>query len=82
MTLAVAESELVLRDGSTVLVRPIGPRDRDRMRLFLGSLSENSRRLRYFSGGANLDWAAGAAIEVRFPGKNSLAKPASSSTSS
>ncbi|MEA2466465.1 MAG: hypothetical protein QOJ57_591 [Thermoleophilaceae bacterium] len=38
------------------------------MRAFLGLLSQDSRRLRFFSGGANLDWAAGAAIEAGFPG--------------
>jgi RimJ/RimL family protein N-acetyltransferase len=62
------EAEVVLRDGSTVHVRPITPEDRDRMRAFLGSLSEDSRRLRYFSGAANLDWATAAAIEASFPG--------------
>ena len=72
MTLAAAEAEVILRDGSTVHVRPVAPEDRDRMRAFLGSLSESSRRLRYFSGGANLDWAAAAAIEVGFPGSYSI----------
>lgn len=58
-----AEVDVVLRDGSTVHVRPVAPEDRDAMRAFLGSLSEDSRRLRYFSAGANLDWAASAAVE-------------------
>jgi acyl-CoA synthetase (NDP forming)/GNAT superfamily N-acetyltransferase len=67
MTLLAAESEVVLRDGSTVHVRPIAPGDRDGMRVFLGSLSDNSRRLRYFSGGADTDLAAQSAVEVSYP---------------
>ncbi|MEA2469105.1 MAG: hypothetical protein QOE38_103 [Thermoleophilaceae bacterium] len=68
MTSLVAETEVVLRDGSTVHVRPIAPDDQGHMRAFLGLLSESSRRLRFFSGGVNLDWAAAAAIETSFPG--------------
>jgi acetyl coenzyme A synthetase (ADP forming)-like protein len=49
-------------------VRAITPEDRDRMRAFLGLLSADSRRLRYFSGGANLDSAAGAAVGASYPG--------------
>jgi GNAT superfamily N-acetyltransferase len=67
MARTATEADVVLRDGSRVHVRPIAPEDRDRMRTFLGSLSKESRRLRYFSGGANLDWAAGAAVGVRYP---------------
>ena len=38
------------------------------MRAFLGLLSADSRRLRYFSGGADLDGAARAAVGVSYPG--------------
>jgi acetyl coenzyme A synthetase (ADP forming)-like protein len=72
MTVLAADAEVVLRDGSTVHVRPITPEDRDGMRAFLGLLSDSSRRLRFFSGGANLDWAAAAAIEAGFPGSYGL----------
>jgi acetyl coenzyme A synthetase (ADP forming)-like protein len=37
------------------------------MTAFLASLSENSRRLRYFSGGADPGWAAQAAVDVDYP---------------
>src|SRR5689334_20893471 len=63
----VAEAEVVLRDGSTVHVRPVTPADEAAMRDFLGSLSERSLQLRYFSGAVNLDKAAGAAVGVRQP---------------
>jgi acetyl coenzyme A synthetase (ADP forming)-like protein len=72
MAVLAADSEVLLRDGSTVHVRPIAPEDRDGMRAFLGLLSDSSRRLRFFSGGANLDWAAAAAIEATFPGSYGL----------
>ena len=72
MAVLAADAEIVLRDGSTVHVRPITPGDRDSMRTFLGLLCEDSRRLRFFSGAANLDWATGAAIEASFPGSYGL----------
>jgi GNAT superfamily N-acetyltransferase len=67
MTSILSEDDVLLRDGGTVHVRPIEPDDRDAMREFLGALSEQSRRLRYFSGGANLDLAAGSAVSVTPP---------------
>jgi RimJ/RimL family protein N-acetyltransferase len=36
-----------LRDGSTVLIRPIGPDDRDLLRSGFGQLSEHSRYMRF-----------------------------------
>jgi acetyl coenzyme A synthetase (ADP forming)-like protein len=55
---AVPEADIVLRDGSTVHVRPTTPEDVPRLRAFFASLSDESRWFRYFSGGLNLDWAA------------------------
>src|SRR4051812_31297636 len=62
------EGDVVLRDGSTVHVRPVAASDLDGMRTFLAQLSVDSRRLRYFSAGANIDRAAGYAVEVDAPG--------------
>ncbi len=53
-----ADVHVALRDGSTVHVRPVVPADRDALRDFLGGLSENSRWLRFFSLGVDLDRAA------------------------
>jgi acetyl coenzyme A synthetase (ADP forming)-like protein len=64
---AAVEAEVVLRDGSTVHVRPITPDDEAAMRAFLGALSERSRQMRFFSGGVDLDWAARAAVGVHHP---------------
>lgn len=53
-----ADVHIALRDGSTARVRPVSPADQAALREFLGGLSENSRWLRYFSLGVNLDKAA------------------------
>src|SRR3954452_2959904 len=55
---AILETHAVLRDGSTLHVRPAMPEDEPRLRDFLASLSERSRWFRYFSAGVNLDRAA------------------------
>ena len=60
---AVPETDIVLRDGSTVHVRPSTSEDVPRLRDFLGSLSDESRWFRFFSGGVNLDAAARSAAD-------------------
>jgi hypothetical protein len=52
-----AEADIVLRDGSTVHVRPARREDRDALRAFLGAVSQDAIWFRFFSM-ANLDWAA------------------------
>ena len=51
----------MLRDGSTVRVRPSTVEDVPRLRAFLAALSEQSRWFRFFSAGVNLDAAARSA---------------------
>ena len=72
MAAALAGVEVVLRDGSTVHVRPVVPADTVAVRAFLGDLSPTSRALRYFSGGADLDAAATAAASARRPDGHGL----------
>ncbi|MGH7696314.1 MAG: GNAT family N-acetyltransferase, partial [Gemmatimonadaceae bacterium] len=48
-----AERDLVLRDGSTVHVRPVRPEDEARLAAFLHDLSEASRRSRFFGVATN-----------------------------
>ncbi|MEA2479337.1 MAG: hypothetical protein QOJ07_1259, partial [Thermoleophilaceae bacterium] len=55
---APAGVEILLRDGSTIHVRPSQPDDREALEEFFGSLSERSRQLRFFSGAANVQAAA------------------------
>lgn len=51
--------ELVrLRDGSQVTVRPAGARDEPALHSFLTGLCPEARRLRFFSGGADMTGAA------------------------
>ena len=61
------EADVVLRDGSTVHVRPVRPRDdREALKKFLERLSPDSRSLRFFSLGVNLDGAAQWAADVDY----------------
>jgi acetyl coenzyme A synthetase (ADP forming)-like protein len=64
------EADVVLRDGSTVRVRPVRRDDREALKKFLERLSPDSRSLRFFSLGVNLDaaaeWAADVDYERRF----------------
>jgi acetyl coenzyme A synthetase (ADP forming)-like protein len=64
------EADVVLRDGSTVHVRPVQPADREALKKFLERLSPDSRSLRFFSLGVNLDgaaqWAADVDYDLRF----------------
>src|SRR4051794_14892455 len=53
-----ADVHIALRDGSTARVRPVVPADAPALRAFLAGLSENSRWLRFFSLGVDLDRAA------------------------
>src|SRR4051794_12873478 len=53
-----ADVHIALRDGSTAHVRPVVPADEPALRTFLANLSDNSRFLRFFSLGVNLDKAA------------------------
>jgi GNAT superfamily N-acetyltransferase len=54
-----SEVELVrLRDGSSVTIRPASARDEPALRSFLDGLCLEARRLRFFSGAANIDSAA------------------------
>jgi acetate---CoA ligase (ADP-forming) len=52
------ESDVVLRDGSIVHVRPASPADESSIRALLGRLSPESLHLRFGSAAANLDAAA------------------------
>jgi acyl-CoA synthetase (NDP forming)/GNAT superfamily N-acetyltransferase len=56
-----ADVHVALRDGSTAHVRPVVPADQPALRDFLAGLSENSRWLRFFSLGVDLDKAAARA---------------------
>ena len=60
----VSIADVVLRDGSTLRIRPVEQDDRERLVRFLRSLSQASLRLRYFSGAVDLEGAAKSAIEI------------------
>jgi RimJ/RimL family protein N-acetyltransferase len=58
------EADVVLRDGSTVRVRPAGPEDAAAVERLLSGLSDRSRWLRYFSRAPNIDKAVQWATEL------------------
>ena len=59
-----AGADVVLRDGSTVAIRPVEPADLDQLRALLAGLTPEARRLRFFSGGADVQRAARWAATV------------------
>lgn len=64
MTATVQTADVALRDGSTVRVRPIRGGDEQELRALLERLSEDSRWLRFFSAGADLDRMADWAVSM------------------
>ncbi|HUG88249.1 MAG TPA: GNAT family N-acetyltransferase [Actinomycetota bacterium] len=60
------EADVVLRDGSTVRIRPVRPEDRGAILAFLRGLSDEARWLRFFSGFPDLERAADSAVEVDY----------------
>ncbi|HEY2959454.1 MAG TPA: GNAT family N-acetyltransferase [Actinomycetota bacterium] len=60
------EADVVLRDGSTVHVRPVRPEDAAAVHAFYQGLSQESLTLRFFSGFPNLDMAVRWATEVDY----------------
>jgi acetyl coenzyme A synthetase (ADP forming)-like protein len=60
------EADVVLRDGSTVHVRPVRTKDAPAVLAFLRGLSVDSRYLRFFSGTVNLEDAATHAVDVDY----------------
>jgi acetyl coenzyme A synthetase (ADP forming)-like protein len=50
---AERETDVVLRDGATIHVRPVTSDDEDALARFLGALSLRARSFRFFSGGSD-----------------------------
>ncbi len=65
------EVEIVLRDGSTVHVRPVRRDDRPAVRAFLAGLSEESIGFRFF-GMPSLEWVADWAVDVDYADRFAL----------
>ena len=57
-------TDIVLRDGSTIAVRPLGRGDEEAMLVFLRGLSVASRALRFFSAATSLEAQARRAVDV------------------
>jgi GNAT superfamily N-acetyltransferase len=63
--------DVVLRDGSTVVVRPVVAGDAPQVRSFLEGLSVESLRLRFF-GLPSLDWVTSWAVDVDYADRYAL----------
>jgi acetyl coenzyme A synthetase (ADP forming)-like protein len=57
------ESNAVLRDGSTVRIRPGRPTDRDRLEDYFIAMSPETRRLRFWGASVNISGVASAALD-------------------
>ena len=62
---AERETDVVLRDGSTLHVRPLRPDDRDEVHAFLTGLSRESIGFRFF-GVADLEWVTKWCLDVDY----------------
>jgi acetyl coenzyme A synthetase (ADP forming)-like protein len=60
------ETDVVLRDGRTVHVRPARPEDRDALEDYFIALSEESRRLRFWGPVVNVREQATNAVEIDY----------------
>jgi acetate---CoA ligase (ADP-forming) len=65
------EADVVLRDGSTVHVRPVRPNDEASIRAFLEALSRESIGFRFF-GAPDLGWATDWAVDVDYADRFAL----------
>jgi acetate---CoA ligase (ADP-forming) len=65
------EAEIVLRDGSTVHVRPVRAEDKAAIRTFLEGVSADSIAFRFF-GTINLNWVTDWAIDVDYADRFAL----------
>ena len=61
------ECDVVLADGGTVHVRPLGPDDADRLVAFHAGLSDETVYLRFFSPKPTLSRRGGRAVHPRRP---------------
>ncbi len=65
------EADVVLRDGSTVHVRPVRPDDEAAIRSFLEALTPESIGFRFF-GTPNLDWVTSWSLDVDYADRYAL----------
>jgi acetate---CoA ligase (ADP-forming) len=65
------EAEIVLRDGSTVHVRPVRAEDKAAIRAFLEGVSPDSIAFRFF-GTINLNWVTDWAVDVDYADRFAL----------
>ena len=70
---AKRETDVTLRDGSTVHLRPLTAGDREALAEFLAGLSLRSRAFRFFSAGVSPAAAARRSVSLHYPDRFGLA---------
>jgi hypothetical protein len=60
------EADVVLRDGSTVRLRPVRPEDAGTLGEFFAGLDERSLAFRFFSGAVDVERAAATLADVDY----------------
>ena len=63
---AELETDAVLRDGSTVRIRPARPNDRDRLEDYFIAMSPETRRLRFWGASVDVTSVTAAALDQDF----------------
>ncbi len=66
-----SETDVALRDGSTLHIRAVTAEDRPAIEVFLKGLSRESIGFRFF-GAVNLDWVAGWSVDVDYADRHAL----------
>ena len=66
------EADVVLRDGSTIQLRPVRPEDETALLKFFEALSPRSRTFRFFSGATDLKRTAESMSNVDYVGRYGL----------
>jgi acetate---CoA ligase (ADP-forming) len=66
------EADVILRDGSTVHVRPVRREDEGALAVFFEGLTAESRGLRFFSAAANVAGEADRAVDVDYADRYGL----------
>ena len=69
---ASREVDVILRDGSSVHVRPVREDDRAAMAEFFSGLTADSRGFRFFSAAANVEGEAARAVDVDYADRYGL----------
>ena len=70
------ETDVVLRDGSTVHIRPARAEDQEPLEDYFIGLSDESRRLRFWGASVDVREQSSRAVNIDYAARNISASPA------